>query len=180
MPSRKKSTPAIETLSLADWNRVLAVNVTGAFLCAKHAAPLLRQTGAGATAWLDGEFQAMSFAPAPLTLRLDDVDAGGAEEGQRQHQHRVGRIDQQAMDAILSLPQVRVLDQAHREEHSLEVQLPFLQHILGRFSLAPFAVGDASPQEVADVLAMTVQMGGGPLLMYAAKALDCYDELSAA
>ncbi len=38
----------------------------------------------------------------------------------------------------------------------------------------------ATRGEVADVLAMTVQMGGGPLLMYAAKALDCYDELSAA
>ncbi len=37
----------------------------------------------------------------------------------------------------------------------------------------------ATREEVADVLAMTVQMGGGPLLMYAAKALDCYDELSA-
>ena len=32
--------------------------------------------------------------------------------------------------------------------------------------------------EVADVLAMCVQMGGGPALMYAAKALDCYDQLA--
>ena len=37
----------------------------------------------------------------------------------------------------------------------------------------------ASREEVADVLAMCVQMGGGPSLMYAAKALDCYDELAA-
>ena len=36
----------------------------------------------------------------------------------------------------------------------------------------------ASREEVADVLAMTVQMGGGPSMMYAAKALACYDELS--
>jgi NAD(P)-dependent dehydrogenase (short-subunit alcohol dehydrogenase family) len=34
-------------LTLADWNRVLAVNLTGAFLCSKHAAPhLSRRLGA--------------------------------------------------------------------------------------------------------------------------------------
>ncbi|MES1929902.1 3-oxoacyl-ACP reductase [Salinisphaera dokdonensis CL-ES53] len=33
----------IESLSLADWNRVIGTNLTGFFLCAKHAAPLLRQ-----------------------------------------------------------------------------------------------------------------------------------------
>ncbi|WP_299663169.1 carboxymuconolactone decarboxylase family protein [uncultured Ruegeria sp.] len=37
----------------------------------------------------------------------------------------------------------------------------------------------ATRDEVADVLAMAVQMGGGPSMMYAAKALDCFDELSA-
>lgn len=35
----------------------------------------------------------------------------------------------------------------------------------------------ATREEVSDVLAMAVQMGGGPSLMYAAKALACYDEL---
>lgn len=34
----------VEQLSLEAWNRVLAVNLTGAFLCVKHAAPHLRQT----------------------------------------------------------------------------------------------------------------------------------------
>ena len=29
-------------LSLADWNRVIGVNLTGPFLCAKHLTPLLR------------------------------------------------------------------------------------------------------------------------------------------
>jgi len=33
----------------------------------------------------------------------------------------------------------------------------------------------ASREEVSDVLGMAIQMGGGPSLMYAAKALDCYD-----
>ena len=37
-------TGPLEELQLADWNRVLAVNLTGAFLLCKHAAPLLRQS----------------------------------------------------------------------------------------------------------------------------------------
>jgi len=36
----------------------------------------------------------------------------------------------------------------------------------------------ASRDEVSDVLAMSIQMGGGPAMMYAAKALECFDELT--
>ena len=36
----------------------------------------------------------------------------------------------------------------------------------------------ATREEVGDVLAMAIQMGGGPAMMYAAKAIACYDELS--
>ncbi len=34
-------------------------------------------------------------------------------------------------------------------------------------------------EELADVLAMNIQMGGGPALMYAAKALEAWDQLAA-
>lgn len=37
----------------------------------------------------------------------------------------------------------------------------------------------ATREEVADVCAMAVQMGGGPGLMYAAQALDIWDDLTA-
>ena len=37
----------------------------------------------------------------------------------------------------------------------------------------------ASREELGDVLAMAVQMGGGPGLMYAGHALACWDELAA-
>ncbi|UWQ90208.1 carboxymuconolactone decarboxylase family protein [Aliisedimentitalea scapharcae] len=37
----------------------------------------------------------------------------------------------------------------------------------------------ATRAEVADVLGMCIQMGGGPAMMYAAKALECFDELNA-
>jgi NAD(P)-dependent dehydrogenase (short-subunit alcohol dehydrogenase family) len=34
--------------ALSDWERVLAVNLTGVFLCAKHAIPAMRKSGGGA------------------------------------------------------------------------------------------------------------------------------------
>lgn len=36
----------------------------------------------------------------------------------------------------------------------------------------------ATREELADVLAMSIQMGGGPAVMYAGKALDCWDQLA--
>lgn len=37
----------------------------------------------------------------------------------------------------------------------------------------------ATREEVSDVLGMCIQMGGGPAMMYAGKALECWDELTA-
>jgi AmmeMemoRadiSam system protein B/AmmeMemoRadiSam system protein A len=66
----------------------------------------------------------------------------------------LGRIpvDAEALRAIRNLPQVVESAATHAEEHALEVQLPFLQRVLGDFSLVPLVVGDAAPGEVAEVL----------------------------
>ena len=69
------------------------------------------------------------------------------------------RIDLDALREVSDLPQVVTSDAAHALEHSLEVQLPFLQKVLGEFALAPFAVGRASVQEVAEVIE---RLWGGP------------------
>ena len=61
-------------------------------------------------------------------------------------------IDQAAIRRLADLPQVRLLDEAQRLEHSLEVHLPFLQVALGDFSLVPLVVGDATAEEVCEVL----------------------------
>jgi len=61
-------------------------------------------------------------------------------------------LDREAMDNILQLPQVQIFDQTHQQEHSLEVQLPFLQQILDDFDLVPLVVGDASSSEVSEVI----------------------------
>lgn len=68
-------------------------------------------------------------------------------------------LDQQAIDAISAMPQVSISAAAHAQEHSLEVQLPFLQTVLGDFKLVPLAVGNATPNEVAAVLDV---LWGGP------------------
>ncbi len=44
-------------------------------------------------------------------------------------------------------------------EHALEVELPFLQLVLASFALVPLVVGDATPKQVAEVLA---RLWGGP------------------
>ena len=73
----------------------------------------------------------------------------------------LGRValDAAATQLIRSMPQVVVSEEAHALEHSLEVQLPFLQSVLADFTLVPLAVGKASPEEVAAVLE---KLWGGP------------------
>lgn len=64
------------------------------------------------------------------------------------------KLDREGIEKITRLTQVRVMDLAHHEEHSIEVHLPFLQEILNDedFSLIPIAVGDANAQQVSEVL----------------------------
>ncbi|MGZ3420423.1 MAG: AmmeMemoRadiSam system protein B [Polyangiales bacterium] len=69
------------------------------------------------------------------------------------------KIDREAVHDLEKLPFVKPLDRAHAEEHSLEVQLPFLQVALGDFTLVPVAVGNATPEQVAQALD---RVWGGP------------------
>ena len=63
-------------------------------------------------------------------------------------------------DVRVAAPEgIPILDPAHAEEHSLEVQLPFLQVVLDDFTLIPLVVGQATPREVAAVLE---SLWGGP------------------
>jgi len=62
------------------------------------------------------------------------------------------QLDREGMQLLSALPQVSQSAAAHQMEHSLEVQLPFLQQVLGDFQLLPLAVGEATAAEVAEVL----------------------------
>lgn len=68
-------------------------------------------------------------------------------------------IDASGVHSILDIPGVTVFDHAFDGEHSLEVQLPFLQRTFTKFSLVPCVVGNATPQMVASVIE---RLWGGP------------------
>lgn len=68
-------------------------------------------------------------------------------------------VERAALAGLADLPQVQALERAFDGEHCLEVQLPFLQVLLGEFRLVPLLVGDASAEAVAAVLA---RLWGGP------------------
>ena len=61
-------------------------------------------------------------------------------------------VDQAAVQDIVELPQVHLLDQAFDNEHSIEVHLPFLQETLTSFRILPLLVSDAKAEEVDEVL----------------------------
>ena len=58
------------------------------------------------------------------------------------------RVDVSALEAA----RIASNAAAHAREHSLEVELPFLQHALGHFRLIPLLVGDATPEQAASVI----------------------------
>jgi AmmeMemoRadiSam system protein B len=68
-------------------------------------------------------------------------------------------VDRAAIDGLRDLPQVVVRDDAHEPEHSLEVQLPFLQTVLRDVTIVPLVVGAATYDDVRAVLE---RLWGGP------------------
>ncbi|MGH8507490.1 MAG: AmmeMemoRadiSam system protein B [Gammaproteobacteria bacterium] len=61
-------------------------------------------------------------------------------------------LDSGAIRKLAVFPQVSVMDRAHSLEHSLEVQIPFLQMVLEQFTIVPLVVGGAAPEDVSAVI----------------------------
>lgn len=85
-------------------------------------------------------------------LTLPGVDAFATPLGEIE-------LDKEAIASLAGLHQIVLSPAAHAQEHSLEVQLPFLQTVLNDFKLVPLAVGNATSAEVAEVLD---RLWGGP------------------
>src|ERR1700751_964531 len=73
----------------------------------------------------------------------------------------IGRVlvDTETCSQIGGFEFVTQTDAPHESEHALEVELPFLQSVLPSFQLVPLVVGDAAPQQVAQLLR---QLWDGP------------------
>jgi AmmeMemoRadiSam system protein B len=87
-------------------------------------------------------------------------------------------VDRDAVAAIADLPFVIEADAPHAPEHALEVELPFLQQLLGSFHLVPLLVGDADPNDVA--LALRRLWGGAETLIVISSDLSHYHEYDTA
>ncbi len=61
-------------------------------------------------------------------------------------------IDDELRSSVLGFPWAHVNDRAHAPEHSLEVEVPFLQTVLDDFTLLPLVVGETDPAEVSDTI----------------------------
>jgi MEMO1 family protein len=82
-------------------------------------------------------------------------------------------LDEAAATTLRELPQVATNDEPHEPEHGIEVELPFLQVLLGEFVLVPLVVGEAAPEEVAAVLERL--WGGSETLLVISSDLSHYE-----
>jgi MEMO1 family protein len=87
-------------------------------------------------------------------------------------------VDRQALAAIADLPSVGRSDAAHAPEHALEVELPFLQAMLGPFTVVPLLVGDAVAAQVAEIL-RRVWGGAETLVIVSSDLSHFYDDATA-
>jgi MEMO1 family protein len=88
------------------------------------------------------------------------------------------RLDRDSIEAVCERSAVRVLDEAHRGEHSLEVHLPFLQTVLDDFVLVPIVAGWVEARDVAD--ALEALWGGDETLIVISSDLSHYHDYESA
>ena len=87
-------------------------------------------------------------------------------------------VDSDAVSRALQFPYVHVVDKAHELEHSLEVQLPFLQCLFQNFSVVPIVAGRATAMEVGAVI--DALWGGPETLIVISSDLSHYHDYQTA
>ncbi len=74
-------------------------------------------------------------------------------------------LDAEACAALLKCPLFTSTPGLHRQEHSLELQLPFLQRTIGEFRLVPLMVGELSSEECTQVASALLPWVGDDTLI---------------
>ena len=73
----------------------------------------------------------------------------------------LAKIDKELVEKFMENPLVTEVPNAHIDEHSLEIQLPFLQVVLKDFKLVPIVIGDVN-YEQAKILGKLIAENIGP------------------
>lgn len=90
----------------------------------------------------------------------------------------LGDVPVEVPEALGRFRQVGTDAEAHRWEHSLEVQLPFLQTVLGEFTVVPLVVGQVTPTAVGQVI--EALWGGSETVVVVSSDLSHYLRYAAA
>ncbi len=93
--------------------------------------------------------------------------AGMALAGAESFETPLGVVppDRELLSAVLDARGVSVRPDVHADEHSMEVQLPFLQVVAPGVPVVPLAVGDVGATQVADVIDLALTLPGTMVLV---------------
>lgn len=83
-------------------------------------------------------------------------------------------LDKKACSELLSHELYAKLPQAHEYEHSLEVQLPFLQEVLGDFTLVPIIIGQLRRGDVETIASPLKKLLDGKTIIIASSDFTHY------
>ncbi|MDP2698471.1 AmmeMemoRadiSam system protein B [Thalassospira sp.] len=87
-------------------------------------------------------------------------------------------VDMDAIQTALTLPSVQILDAAHRDEHGLEIELPFIQRLLGDVKIVPVLVSRCAPRHVFDLIEK-LWGGSETLIVISSDLSHFYDDATA-
>ncbi|MCX4189044.1 AmmeMemoRadiSam system protein B [Methylophaga sp. OBS3] len=83
-------------------------------------------------------------------------------------------VDKAAIARLSALEGVRFFESAHETEHSIEVQLPFLQYVLDQFEIVPIITGDANTSAVSQAIQTAMQDDADDTLIVVSSDLSHY------
>lgn len=90
------------------------------------------------------------------------------------------KIDEDLSKKLMKeFPKLEDDNLAHLQEHSLEVQLPFIQFLIENFSFVPVTIGHVSFEqckEFGEAIARLVEKESSPILIIASSDMNHYEE----